>query len=99
MRRPGRITGLARPSAPQGEKEERGSAGWWSRRIIQDHRLVYRAAASLRSLLRPGNDEGAGAYADHQRWKLAAAGRTAATVHSPFQTQWKNCVEGLGHQG
>ncbi|TIL29583.1 MAG: type II toxin-antitoxin system YoeB family toxin [Mesorhizobium sp.] len=53
MRRPGRVTGLARPSAPQGEKEERGSAGWWSRRIIQDHRLVYRAAASLRSLLRP----------------------------------------------
>ncbi|TIL72500.1 MAG: type II toxin-antitoxin system YoeB family toxin [Mesorhizobium sp.] len=85
--------------APQGEQAERGSAGWWSRRIIQDHRLVYRAAASLRSLLRPGNDEGAGAYANHQRWKLAAAGRTAATVHSPFQTQSKNCVEGLGHQG
>ncbi|RWO60916.1 MAG: hypothetical protein EOS14_06145 [Mesorhizobium sp.] len=46
--------------APQGEKAERGSDGLWSRRIIQDHRLVYRAAASLRSLLRPGNDEGAG---------------------------------------
>ncbi|CAH2400441.1 hypothetical protein MES5069_250207 [Mesorhizobium escarrei] len=50
------------PSPTKGEKEERGSAGWWARRIIQDHHLVYRAAATLSSLVRPGNDEGAGAY-------------------------------------
>ncbi|RWA99476.1 MAG: hypothetical protein EOQ33_23285 [Mesorhizobium sp.] len=85
MHRPGRVTGLARPSGPQGEKAERGSAGWWSRRIIQDHRLVYAPPRRFApcSGLRMTKAQGLTLITSAGNWQLQAGRQRPSTV--PFR--------------